>query len=106
MRGQRLLADTEALALNLAELDGVAHEGADGPVLDEGYEVVSRKWRYEEDEEDCTLPERQGPPRGPKPDKDHDGGSGLGCGAAFCFSSVRSRRRSGRSCASPSDAPA
>lgn len=41
--------DTEALALNLAELDGVAHEGADGPVLDEGYEVVSRQWRYEED---------------------------------------------------------
>ena len=36
--------DTEALALNLAELDGV-----DGPVLDEGYEVVSRQWRYEED---------------------------------------------------------
>ena len=33
----------------LAEMDGVAHEGADGPVLDEGYEVVSRQWRYEED---------------------------------------------------------
>lgn len=63
--------DTEALALNLAELDGVAHEGADGPVLDEGFEVVSRQWRYEEDwtEEDWTSPETQGrPPRNPKPD--------------------------------------
>ena len=41
--------DTEALALGLAEMDGVAHEGADGPVLDKGYEVVSRQWRYEEE---------------------------------------------------------
>lgn len=41
--------DTEPLILELAEMDGLAVEGESGPVLKEGFEVVSRQWRFEED---------------------------------------------------------
>lgn len=37
--------DSEDLILNLAELEGLAHDG----VLNDAYETVSRQWRYEED---------------------------------------------------------
>lgn len=39
----------EQALLELAEMDGLADEGEDGPVLKPEYEMVSRQWRFEEE---------------------------------------------------------
>ena len=69
--------DTEALALNLAELDGVAHEGADGGGLT------------------LSGDARKAAPRPQAGYRTTMVVPAWGRGAAFRFSSVRSRRRSG-----------